>query len=303
LTASGAALVLLTVAVHLGCGPRPANSSPPGPDFGQPPRGRTPPSDAARLADAAPPATQTDARPPATPDCSATRLGEFKREGRRTVTVRYFAAPVPAVVYEAGLAIDADGGRHAYKDDGKGLDTIQNACPKDTTKKCWGVLERSPGDKVRQAPPNQAYYVSPTTLGDPDKAETDQARYVDSETIAYLALPLKTLKQMASAAGAVPIALGDLAFVRNRDNGKTAFALFADVGPARKIGEGSIALAEALGIRSSPRNGGTNDGVEVVVFPGSGNRRPRPQPDIDRDAAARLASWGGEARLRLCGAR
>ena len=219
------------------------------------------------------------------------------------MAVRYFSMPVPAVVYEAGLAIDADGGRHAYRDDDKGLDTIKNACPKDVSKRCYGVLERPPGNKVRQAPPNQAYYVSPTTLADPDKNETDQARYVDSETIAYLALPVQTLKRMASAAGAAPIALGDLAFVRNRSNGKTAFALFADAGPANKIGEGSIALAEALGIPSSPRRGGATDGVEVVIFPGSGNRRPRPQPEIDREAGARLAAWGGEARLRACGAR
>jgi hypothetical protein len=36
-----------------------------------------------------------------------------------------------------------------------------------------------------------------------------------------------------------------------------------------KYGEGSIALARALGIPSSPRNGGCADGVTFVVFPGS----------------------------------
>lgn len=290
----------LVLVLALGCGATTTGrASPLGDAAAPPPSG---PAAEARDATTAPPiGTGTDAS--AAQGCANTLLGEFKRPGRGTIAVRAFAGPVPSVVYASGLAIDADGGRHAYRDDDKGLDTIKNACPQDQSKRCYGILERRPGDKVRQAPPNQAYYVSPTTLVDPDKAATDQARYVDSETINYLALPLKTLKKMAAAHDVPAIALGDLAFVRNTANGRTAFALFADVGPANKLGEGSIALAAALGIPSSPRRGGVTDGVEVIVFPGSGNGRPRSQAEIDREAAVRLDAWGGEARLSRCGAR
>lgn len=234
--------------------------------------------------------------------CAATVLGEFEGQKRTPVIVRYLTDPFGAVVFEAGLAIDADGGRHAYRADDKGLDTLKNACPNDPSKTCFGILEPTLGKRVRQAYPNEAYYVSPTTLGDPSKPETDQGRYVDSETIAFLALPLRTLNKLAAAkhVAGLGLSLGDLAFVRNRENGKSAFAVFADIGPGGKIGEGSIALADALGIRSSPRRGGAADGVQVVVFPGSGNHKPRPQREIDALTKARFASWGGEARLQTC---
>lgn len=235
-------------------------------------------------------------------DCAGPTIGVFKRDRRPQVSVRLAPAPSGALIYEAGLAIDADGGRHAYRDDDKGLDTIKNACPTDRTKLCYGILERTPGDRVKQAPPNDAYYVSLTTLVDASKRESDPDRYVDSEQVAYVVLPLRTLARMAAAEGAAAqrLRLGDLAFVRNRKNGRSAFAIFADVGPAGKIGEGSIALAEALQLPSSPRHGGASDGVQVVVFPGSGDHRPKPQADIDREGRAAFERWGGTARLDAC---
>jgi len=38
-------------------------------------------------------------------------------------------------------------------------------------------------------------------------------------------------------------------------------AIYADIGPKNHLGEGSIALAEALGIPSDPKRGGTSRGV------------------------------------------
>lgn len=51
--------------------------------------------------------------------------------------------------------------------------------------------------------------------------------------------------------------------------GRTVKAVLADIGPRRKIGEGSIALARALGMNESPISGGV-DGVAVDWrwFPG-----------------------------------
>jgi len=67
------------------------------------------------------------------------------------------------------------------------------------------------------------------------------------------------------------IKLGDMCLVRNKENGKMTVAVFADVGPRHKRGEGSMALAEELGINSSPTRGGiSKPNIEYLVLPGSG---------------------------------
>ena len=54
--------------------------------------------------------------------------------------------------------------------------------------------------------------------------------------------------------------------VANLRNGKTSDAIYADLGPRNKIGEGSIALARALGINPDPRRGGQDNDVLFVVY-------------------------------------
>jgi RecA/RadA recombinase len=88
--------------------------------------------------------------------------------------------------------------------------------------------------------------------------------------------------------------------VFNGKNGKIVNAIYADVGPSNKIGEGSIALAEALGIPSSPRTGGVSSGIMYVVFPGSGNGKPRLLSEINSEAEKHFNNWGGMARLNAC---
>lgn len=89
---------------------------------------------------------------------------------------------------------------------------------------------------------------------------------VNAEHIPYVVLPLGKYKHLG-------VNLGDIAAVRY--NGKVQFAVFADAGPSYKLGEGSMALAQALGINNSPRHGGVSKPVvEYIVFPGSGNGRP-----------------------------
>lgn len=89
---------------------------------------------------------------------------------------------------------------------------------------------------------------------------------VNAEQIPYFVLPGGSYKHLG-------IKLGDIAAVRYQ--GKVQFAVFADVGPSYKIGEGSMALAQALGINPSPTRGGTSSPqVEYLVFRGSGDRTP-----------------------------
>lgn len=83
----------------------------------------------------------------------------------------------------------------------------------------------------------------------------------------------------------------------NRRTRKLAFAIFADIGPKTRIGEGSMALARELGIRDSPLSGGAADGIAYVVFAGSGNGFARPLAQIRANGKQLLERWGGLARL------
>ena len=58
-----------------------------------------------------------------------------------------------------------------------------------------------------------------------------------------------------------------------------------------RIGEGSVALAENLGIRSDARNGGARRGILYLVFPGSGNGRPRTIEEINAEGQKLLQTW------------
>ena len=67
----------------------------------------------------------------------------------------------------------------------------------------------------------------------------------------------------------------------NLRRGKVGGAIVADESaPELKMGQGSIALADALGIGSNPRYGGIERGVAYVIYPGSGNGKPRLLTDI-----------------------
>ena len=80
-------------------------------------------------------------------------------------------------------------------------------------------------------------------------------------------------------------------------------AIFADVGPHGKIGEGSIALARALGLDDNPRRGGTgNPGIAYLVFPrsGLGQGKLRTAKEIRGSALKVFREWGGAKRLKMC---
>jgi hypothetical protein len=80
---------------------------------------------------------------------------------------------------------------------------------------------------------------------------------------------------------------------------------YGDEGTPNVIGEGSIKMADRLGIDSDPRNGGFNDkdihdmgkGVMHIVFPGSSdvpiakNRTQRTTDEIDQLGKALFAQF------------
>jgi hypothetical protein len=197
-----------------------------------------------------------------------------------------------AFFYEAGMTIDADGAPNAYHPDNTGLDDLANAGSPGN----WqGLAKDADGEPFVQGPndPFPGYYVSATALADRTRPVNDPARYVDASKIPFIVLPGGMARQL----GARP---GDFAVVFNQRSGKSSFAIFGDVGPPDRIGEGSVALAENLGIRSDARNGGARRGILFLVFPGSGNGRPRPIEEINAESEKLLQSWGATPQLTAC---
>jgi hypothetical protein len=193
------------------------------------------------------------------------------------------------IFFTTGMTIDADGAPNAYNPDDTGLDELANAGAPGH----WeGIVQDKDGNPFVQGPddPYPGYYVSCTTLADWSKPLTDPTRFVDATRIPYIVLP----GEMARSAGASP---GDLAVVVNLRNGNYSYAIYADMGT---LGEGSIALANNLGIPSDARYGGTPGGVLYLIFPGSGDHRPKSIDEIDQTARGLLADRGDVAQLSAC---
>ncbi len=201
-----------------------------------------------------------------------------------------FSLPGDAVLYESHMMIDADGAPTAYHpNDEDGLDDLSNA---GEPGHWWALATDENGEPIVQGPddPAPGFYVSMTALWDRTKSPRDPRRYVDATAIPYISIPT----------GLPQVRVGDFAVVRNRHNGQMSYAIVADMGPTDKIGEGSIALAEALGVRSSARRGGIRDGIQYLIFSYSGDRQPRPLEEINAAARDLFSAWGGSARLDAC---
>jgi hypothetical protein len=205
-----------------------------------------------------------------------------------TFQTKFFSVDPPATAYRTGMTIDADGAPTAYGlDPETSLDDLPNA-----GRPCnwWGVVtDTGKADGTPIA--NGRFLVSTTALEDRTQDPKAQARYVDSSRVPYIVLP----PSVAASTGAK---LGDMVMVYNQRNGKLSPAIYADVGPNNHLGEGSIALAEALGIKSDARKGGVDGGLVYVVFPGSGNRKPRSLEDIAAIGNLHFTKGGGVARVQ-----
>jgi hypothetical protein len=180
------------------------------------------------------------------------------------------------------LAVDADGSPRAYAPAPLiGLDALANA---GRDGNWWGLACRPGGAPYVQgaSDPAPGHYVSTTALADRSRPLWDPRRYVDSGAVPYLSVPPELVRAGCK--------MGCLALVRR--GGSSCAAVLADVGPAGKLGEGSMALARALGLDDSPRRGGTSrPEVEVTVFLGSASTPAWPR--TIEDIAASVARLGG----------
>jgi hypothetical protein len=238
--------------------------------------------------------------------CSAAMVAAHAQDSCadiETVDVQFEARAFPAqrigdaVLFHAGMYIDADGAPNAYGPNNRGLDFTANAL---RGGRFLSVALHPDGKPVIQRSGRfKGFYVSTTSLHNAAGSPTVPGTYVDARKIPYIVLPPEFMKQFG-------VSLGDLAVVTNQSNGKTSFAIFADVGPHGKIGEGSVALARALGLNDYPRYGGTdNPSIAYLVFPqsGLGPGKLRSAREIKSSALRAFRRWGGARRLRECSNR
>jgi hypothetical protein len=192
-----------------------------------------------------------------------------------------------ALYYRADLAIDADGAPTAYhpNNDALALDYLANGYP-------WGIVVVD-GSPIIQGPsdPAPGFYVSTTSLFDASKRITDPQRYVDASRVPYVVIPPLLRKRGW-------VQLGDMAIVVDLATGREAYAIIADIGPSDKLGEGSLALAAALGLNKDAKHGGPVADLAYLLFPNSGNGSPLPVSDIEQRARAAYRAWGGAKHLR-----
>jgi hypothetical protein len=167
------------------------------------------------------------------------------------------------ILYKAKMAIDADGHPCAYGPNDSGLDYTANA---GYPGNWWGVVTDVNGNPIIQGPsdPCPGMYVSTTSLYNSTYAITNPNRYVHSGNVPYYVVP-NSLKTMSG------LYMGDVGYIYNTQNGLGSFAILADIGPSGKLGEGSMQLAQRLGINPNPKTGGTSSPIiYYILFPNSG---------------------------------
>ena len=182
--------------------------------------------------------------------------------------------------WTSGLAVDCDGAPEAYHPNGSppGLDYLGDAGKPGNW--CGLVTDNNEpdGNPVLQGAgaPAPGFYISQTALRDHNYDRCDPRCYVDATKVPYLSVPPE-LRSLG-------IKMGDVGICYYK--GKSCPCVVAEAGPHNKIGEGSMALAAALGLNNSPKHGGTTSGVEMHVWAGSGKGWPRTQDDIAEQVAS-----------------
>jgi len=152
--------------------------------------------------------------------------------------------------------------------------------------------------------PKPGFFVSTTALKQPGEDQRTPQAQLDSNTVPFAVIPRTW--QTTRVPGP---RLGDVGVAYRRSTDKLAFFVVGDIGPRDKLGEGSVALHQALGndpfvmrsgVRRARRGIGGRD-VTYVIFPRSAQSGQRHDAaSIERSAKPLFDSFGGLDRLRNC---
>jgi len=197
-------------------------------------------------------------------------LGTFKFDKKSTSKATVYQDNKNGFVfYKADYDLDEDGNPRAYHPENKGLLHNDNGSSNDKMSKSVVVYVGEKPYIQTEKDPAPGYYLSMTSLRIKGYADIDYRRYVNPDEVSYFVLPGNKFKKQG-------VNVGDIGLVYNTLNKKYAFAIFADAGPGDIIGEGSILLANKLGIKNYIDNkgrirGGVDSGdILYIVFPNSG---------------------------------
>ena len=161
---------------------------------------------------------------------------------------------------------------------------------------------------VQTEGPFKGYFVSTTRLENTDFKVTDPRRYLDSRIVPFLVIPGKSAFFSQGK-----VSLGNVAFVYDPKSKRETFAIAGDLGPSQKLGEGSIALAAAIGGKAidvatltgkQAKALAIGHDIVTIIFPSITVQKPFDRAQVDAAAAAAADSFGGIEKLRACaGAR
>lgn len=203
-----------------------------------------------------------------------------------------------AYIYIAGMAIDADGDELAYAPAGSGLAPLDHLANAGKPGSWWGITCDSDGNPYLQQPYHRApgYYVSSTALVNPAFPLSNPDRFMDSSQIPYFVLPSNFSSGMP--APLQPAKLGDLGLGYNIQTGDNNAMIYADIGPANQIGEGSMALASTLALKPDPKTGGTSKPIICYWFVPGSSKGWQPVDIWWKNALDLFRRWGGMAYLK-----
>ncbi len=175
------------------------------------------------------------------------------------------------------------------------------------TKICFFAMATMPnGLPILQGPsdPKPGYFVSTTALKQPGQNAATPRAQLDSNQVPFAVIP----KSWHQAGNPGP-KLGDFGVAYRKSTEALEFFVVGDLGPNRKLGEGSVALHQALGndpfvMRFGKRRAAKGVGgrdILYIMFPGTA------QPDRKLDASSikevagkLLEDFGGKERLVAC---
>ncbi|MBZ9765509.1 hypothetical protein LB526_01875 [Mesorhizobium sp. CA6] len=184
------------------------------------------------------------------------------------------------------LAVDADGAPMAYHPGDTGsYDYLANVSKND--------LHGIQGERGAVGPA-PGFYVSGTSLSNPEYKMNDTRHWVDAATIPYFVINRQEFPQFN-------VPLGCVATVIDLQSRKRTGAILADTG--RAVGEGSIALAVSLGLSPFSKThppkvvGFDQSRFVYLLHPDRTVDAPWPVDRVQSEADEAFRDWGGDAQL------